>query len=56
MDEFWTIPTADVTYTRSQNYTNVMVGEHEIQTFEVVFDDLMKPQYALGKLRMEQPL
>ena len=22
-------------YTRSQNYTNMMVGEHEIQTFEV---------------------
>ena len=23
-------------YTRLQNYTNMMVGEHEIQTFEVM--------------------
>ena len=25
-----------MTYTRSHNYTNMKVGEHEIQTFEVV--------------------
>ena len=25
-----------MTYIRSQNYTNLMIGEHEIQTFEVV--------------------
>ena len=36
MHELWTIPTANMTYTRSQNYTNKVVGEHGIQTFEVV--------------------
>ena len=30
------ISTTDMTYTRSQNYTNMVVGEHEIQTFVVV--------------------
>ena len=25
-----------MTYTRSQNYTNMVVGEHGIQTFKVV--------------------
>jgi hypothetical protein len=28
--------TANMMYTRSQNYTNMVIGEHEIQTFEVV--------------------
>ena len=36
MHEVWTIPTANMTYTRLQNYTNMMVGEHGIQTFGVV--------------------
>ena len=38
MHEFWIIPTANLnmTYTRSQNYTNMVVGEHGIQAFEVV--------------------
>jgi hypothetical protein len=36
MHEFWTIPIANVMYTCSQNYTNMVVGEHGIQTFEVV--------------------
>ena len=36
MHEFGTIPTTNVTYTRSQNYTNMVVGEHGLQTFEVV--------------------
>jgi hypothetical protein len=36
MHELRTIPTANMTYTRSQNYTNIMVNEHGIQTFEVV--------------------
>ena len=36
MHDFWTIPTASMTYTRSQNYTNMVVGEHGIQTFKVV--------------------
>ena len=36
MSEFWTIPTTNVLYTRSQNCTNMVVGEHGIQTFKVV--------------------
>ena len=36
MHEFWTIPTTDMTYTRSQNYTNMVVGEHKTHTFEVI--------------------
>ena len=36
MHEIWTIPTTKMTYTRSQNYTNKVVGENEIQTFEFV--------------------
>ena len=35
MHEFWTISTIDMTYTRLQNYTNMVVGEHGIQTFKV---------------------
>ena len=30
------IPTANMTYTRSQNCTNIVVGKHRIQAFEVV--------------------
>ena len=41
MLEFGTIPTANVMYTRSQNYTNMVVGELGIQTFEVVVVMLM---------------
>jgi hypothetical protein len=36
MREFWTMPTANMMYTQSQNYTNMLVGEHGIQTFELV--------------------
>ena len=36
MHEFWIIPIVNMTYTRSQNYTNMVVGEHGIQTFELV--------------------
>ena len=36
MEEFWIIPTVDVTYIRLQNYTNLVVGKHGIQTFKVV--------------------
>ena len=36
MHEFWTIPIANMTYMGSQNYTNMLVGEHGIQTFEFV--------------------
>ena len=35
MHEVWTILTMKMTYTRSQNYTNMVVGDG-IQTFEVV--------------------
>ena len=35
MHEFRTIPTVNVTYIRSQNYTSMVVGEHGIRTFEV---------------------
>jgi hypothetical protein len=37
MHKFWTIPIVNMTYTKSQKYTNMVVGEHEIQTFKVVF-------------------
>ena len=30
MHEFWTISTANMTYTRLQNYTNMVVGKHRI--------------------------
>jgi hypothetical protein len=33
--KFWTIPTVNVMYTRSQNYIDMVVGEHVIQTFKV---------------------
>ena len=36
MREFWTIPIVNITYTRSQNCTNMVIGEHGIQTFKVV--------------------
>jgi len=36
MDEFWTNPTVKMLYTRSQNYTNIMVGKHGIYIFKVV--------------------
>ena len=35
MHAFWTIPTANMTYTRLHN-TNMVGGEHGIHTFEVV--------------------
>ena len=30
------MPTANLTYNKSQNYTNIMIGKHELQTFKVV--------------------
>ena len=36
MHEFWTIPTINMMHSRSQKYTNVVVGDYEIQTFKVV--------------------
>ena len=36
MHEFWKIPIVNIMSTRLQVYTNLVVGEHEIQTFEVV--------------------
>ena len=34
MHEFWTISTANMRYTRLQNYTRMVVGKHGIQAFE----------------------
>ena len=55
MHESRTTPTANMTYTRSQNYTNVVVGKYGIQTFEdmvvvllllwLSFDVLSPPVY-----------
>jgi hypothetical protein len=39
--EFWRILTSNMTYTRLQKYTNLVVGEHEIQTFKVVTSVLL---------------
>ena len=36
MQEFWTNLIINMTYTKLQNYTNVMVGKHGIQTSKVV--------------------
>jgi hypothetical protein len=36
MHECWIIPTVNMTYIRSQNYTNMVVGEHGIQTLKVM--------------------
>ena len=36
MHEYWTILTVNMMYTRSQSYTNVVVGRHGMQTFEIV--------------------
>ena len=36
MHEIWTMSTANMTYNKSQNYTNIMIGKHRLQTFEVV--------------------
>ena len=36
MHELWTILTINMMYTISQNYTNMIVDKHGIQTFEVV--------------------
>ena len=36
MHEFWTILIANMTYTLSQNYTNLMVGKYGMQTLEIV--------------------
>ena len=35
MQEFWTILTTNMTFTRLQNYTNMVVDAHELQTFQV---------------------
>ena len=36
MHKFWTMPTANMMYTKSQNDTNIVVGKHGIKIFEVV--------------------
>ena len=39
--EIWTLPTTNTTYTRSQNYTNMIIGKHEIQTYSVGYTILL---------------
>jgi hypothetical protein len=41
MHEFRIISTIYMTYTKLQNYTIMMVGEHEMQTFKIVVVVLM---------------
>ena len=36
MHQLWTIPTAIMMYTRSHNYTNLVVGEYGMQAIKVV--------------------
>jgi hypothetical protein len=36
MIAFWTLPTTNMIDTTSQNYINLVVGEHGIQTFKIV--------------------
>ena len=36
MYDFWTFQTTNMTYTRLQNYTNMIVDKHKIQTLKVV--------------------
>lgn len=40
MHEFWTVPTVDMTYIRSQKHTNVLVCEHETN-IEPLVDGLL---------------
>ena len=42
MQKSWTTPTANMTYTRSQNYTNMVVDKHGIQTFEILVVVLLR--------------
>ena len=48
MGEFWIIPTVDMAYTRLQNYTNMVVGKHGIQTFKVVVPSIRSDQRMNG--------
>jgi hypothetical protein len=36
MHKILTIPIVDMMYTKSQNYTNIVIDKHGIQTFKVV--------------------
>jgi hypothetical protein len=52
-DDFWTIPTANMTYTRSETYTNMVVGKHRIENIKscgllllLVFFDFFVPTRA----------
>ena len=38
MHEFWTISIVNMLYINMNNYTSMMVGEHELQTFKIVVD------------------
>jgi len=42
MHKFWTIPATNLTHTRSQTHTNMVVNNyHEIQTFEILVIELL---------------
>ena len=65
MHEYWTIPTSNMTYTRVQKYTNMVVGELGIQIFEVVVVvllllmlsfDLLVPQVQIPYYFLEKCL
>lgn len=36
MHEVWVIPMANMTYTRSQNYINMVFSEHEIHPLKIM--------------------
>ena len=42
MHEFWIVSSANMTYTTSKNYTNMMVDKHGIQTFKIVVVVLLR--------------
>jgi hypothetical protein len=48
MPGFWKISTPNMTYPRSHNYTNMKVGDHGIQTLEVVVVVLLFDVFVPG--------
>ena len=52
MHEFWTVPTSNMAYIRSQTYTNMVAGKHGRQTFEIVvvvlLFDILSPQVHIS--------
>jgi hypothetical protein len=58
MHDFKTISTTNKTYTWLQNHTNMVVGEHGVQTFKVVVVvlalDFLSPQMHTFLIIFEQ--